>query len=151
MTEFRTGYGPHLRVPMVPKGESMTHQAFKDEVNINRIMAKFERTKLAEHVNRYQGRYDDFTMVPDFHTAMNSIVAAEEMFLTLPAKLRKEFGNDVGAFLELAGAVEEGHPDAIAEFRRFGLLPSERPATPAVEPAPQGDGSPAPEPATPPA
>ncbi|AXL14645.1 internal scaffolding protein [Microviridae sp.] len=85
------------------EGESLTHQSMKDECDINNIMKKWEKTGILEHKNNFQGQYGDFTQVPsDYHESMNQVLAANEMFETLPAKIRKQFGNDPGQFLDFA-------------------------------------------------
>ena len=93
------------RVTFETIGPSRAHQSFKDECDIGNIMKRFEKSGLIEHVNRHDGKYGDYTNSPvSFHDAMNQVVAAQEMFMTLPAKIRKEFGNDPGAFLEAVEA-----------------------------------------------
>ncbi|AXH73629.1 MAG: internal scaffolding protein [Microviridae sp.] len=94
----RCGYERH-RVQFTPKGHSMTKQAFKDECDINNIMKRFERDGMVAHYNKYGGEYGDFTDCPEYHEAQNKVLAANEMFLTLPSKVRERFKNDPGAFL----------------------------------------------------
>lgn len=84
-------------------GESLTSQAHKRECDINAIMLKWQKTGTIEHRNTFEGQYGDFSEAPgDYHDAMNQVVAANEMFETLPAKVRRQFGNDPGAFLDFA-------------------------------------------------
>ena len=95
MPKIRHPYtSPRERRSFATTGKSRTEQAHKSETDINRIMAKYEKTGLINHVNNYQGDYGDFTNAPDYQTALNSVLAANEMFATLPSKLRKQFGND---------------------------------------------------------
>lgn len=137
-------FGDRVSVKSLPRGESRVQRSFIDETNINTIMSRFERTGMIEHVNRHQGQYGDFTVLPDFHTALNKIREAEEMFLTLPAKVRKKFANDVGGFLAFVS-----DPANEDEMRELGLLPSKRqPENPAAAVEPQGE-TPAPEAAEP--
>ena len=114
-------------------GVSATHQSFQDECDINLIMKKFETGALLEHVNRFQGRYGDFTETPqDFAAAMQQVMDAKAMFMTLPAKLRKQFDNDPGEFVEfLDGADEE-------QLREVGLLPTGDTAQPVSSETPRG-------------
>ena len=99
--EFRTPYSPHKRLQFTPTGVSRTHQSMAPECDINNIMRRFEKTGVLDHLNRYEGSYGDFTAVPsDYHEAINSVMETNEMFLTLPAKIRKRFGNDPGQFLD---------------------------------------------------
>lgn len=78
----------------------LTKQAFKKDCDINYIMAKYEKTGVIEHVARYNGQYGDFGDVEDYQTSLNKVIAADEMFMTLPANVRKRFGNNPGEFLD---------------------------------------------------
>lgn len=82
--------------------KSLTHQSFKDECDINNIMSRYAKTGVVTHVNRFQGRYGDFSEIADYQTALGIVKNAEEMFLTLPAQIRAEFDNDPGTFIEFA-------------------------------------------------
>ena len=93
-------YREHDRVYTPIDGESLTESYHKDDCDINRIMKKFETTGVIEHARQFGGQYGDFMGAGDYHAAMNSILAAQEMFDTVPAKLRARFGNDPAAFLE---------------------------------------------------
>jgi len=83
-------------------GETMTQQHMAKDCDINNIMKKYEKTGIVTHLAKYQGDYHDFTVMPDFHTAMNTIKEADEMFLSLPASIRDKFENDPGKFVEFA-------------------------------------------------
>lgn len=99
---------------------SRTKQAFKDECDINRVMKKYEKTGVITHVNRFSGRYGDFISAPDYQAACNAVLAAQDMFMTLPSKVRARFENDPRAFLEFAQ-----NPDNVDEMRELGLLKPE--------------------------
>jgi len=114
---IRTAYGEALRVQKDPGGPSRTKQSFKDECDINHIMAKYEKTRLIEHVNRFAGDYGDYLDVQDYHTSVNQVLAAQEAFNSLPARIRSRFGNDPAAFLDFIG--DESNRD---EAREMGLL-----------------------------
>jgi phage internal scaffolding protein len=96
------------------KGESMTQQHMAAETDINNIMKKYEKTGIVTHLAKYQGDYQDFTVMPDFHTAMNTIREADEMFLTLPASVRDKFDNDPGKFVEFA--TDDCNHDALVDL-----------------------------------
>lgn len=81
----------------------LTKQAFKKDCDINYIMQKYEKTGVVEHLSRYNGQYGDFSDVQDYHSSLNQVIAADEMFMTLPAGVRKEFDNDPGKFLDFVG------------------------------------------------
>lgn len=99
--KFKSAYEPHPRQPASVSGKSMAHQSHAQECDINTIMKRYERTGVLEHRNRFEGSYGDFTNSPsDYQESMNAVLEAEEMFSSLPAKIRRRFHNDPGAFLE---------------------------------------------------
>ena len=103
------------------EGPTMAQQHFADECDINKIMAKYQRDGLVTHVAKYQGKYDDYTVMPDFQTALNTMKDAEEMFLSIPSEIRREFDNDPGKFVEFAT-----DPENIDKLREMGLAPKTR-------------------------
>ena len=113
----RAAYDASQRFQTVITGPSMTHQSMMAECDINRIMAKWQKTGVLEHRNTHEGNYGDFTDVPqNYHEAMEQILAAEEMFSSLPSTVRKKFGNDPGNFLEFVSDKENA-----AEMVELGL------------------------------
>lgn len=75
------------------KLESLTQQQFAEECDINEIVRRFGLTgQMPENFRMPVS--GDFTGVGDFQSAMNMVVAAREEFMTLPASVREEFGND---------------------------------------------------------
>lgn len=71
----------------------MAKQSFKEECNINTIMAKYKSTGLITHVKDVQGAYGDFTSVQDYQLSLNQVIEAQAAFDLLPAAVRKRFGN----------------------------------------------------------
>lgn len=132
---MRSSYVPHERLQMFPMGPSRTKQSFVEESNINTIMAKYEKTGLIEHQNKYgEGRYTDMPNEADFHEAMSLVAEANSMFADLPAGIRRRFDNDPGEFLEFVD--DDANRD---EMREMGLLgpetaPEPDPAKPAGDP-----------------
>lgn len=106
------------RVTVTFKKPSRTQQSFKDECDINNIMARYERTGIVDHLAKYEGQYGDFIGYPDYHVAMNRVAAADAMFMTLPASLRERFGNSAEAFLQFAQ-----DPANELELIDMGLMP----------------------------
>ena len=81
--------------------DAVTQQCFKDECDINILLAKFAVTgQLPENVRVPQ--YLDFEEAFDFQSSMNVIRAAEEAFNAMPAEVRDRFQNDPGRSLECA-------------------------------------------------
>ena len=117
-------------------GESdLVQRQFKKECDVNTIMAKYQKTGLIDHVNRFQGNYGDFTDTPTFHEAFQKVLDAQAMFLTLPSSVREKFANDPGLFLEYVS--DEKNADGM---RELGLLPKVAPPKP-VEKAEEKPGS----------
>lgn len=125
-------------------GEPMTKQSFKDDTDINVMMARMGVTdgslppvpfSTAEVVY-------DFTDTVDMREALDRINAANNHFNALPAKLRAEFNNDP-LYMHQWLTNKDNHDRAV----QLGLLHRETPA-PKPEPmevrvvnaAPDGDG-----------
>lgn len=103
-----------------PPSPSLTKQSFKDDCDVNRIMAKYQSTGVLEHVKYMHEnslRYGDFTGF-DFRDVCDRVVQAQEMFDTLPAKLRYRFENDTAQFLDFVS-----DPRNKDEMVTLGLMP----------------------------
>lgn len=121
-TKKRIVRKPYERVRVAYSSDepSATHQSFKDECDINSIMAKWQKTGVVEHRNQFEGQYADFTNTPgDFHEAQNQILHAQEMFMTLPSSIRSRFHNDPGSFLDFTS-----DPKNLPEMVKMGLATS---------------------------
>lgn len=117
---FRSAYGPKRKVALsFPDGTGRTKQSFKDECDINKIMARFQQTGIIEFRDQNQAQYGDVTGA-DFQTAMLVVAEGKTMFFNLPAKVRDEFDNDPALFLEFVSD-ERNKP----EMARMGLLKPE--------------------------
>ena len=82
------------RVSTVNDKPTRTQQQFRDKVNVNSIMAKYRKTGLIEHVRTNPGIYSDLTELPDYMTAMQTVINANRTFETIPANIRLRFQND---------------------------------------------------------
>lgn len=143
--ELRDFYRPHdpVYVPgfepgAQPKGGA--RQEFKDECDVNVIMAKYEGAWPPPPLPGEEPPYMDLSYVPGtLLEAHEFIAAAEHAFIErVPAKQRLEmFGNSPFNFVEYAS-----NPDNLPKLREWGLAPA-GPAEPA--------GAVSPPPATPPA
>lgn len=120
--ELSSAFVVHDRVDLdcSKGGPSLTRQEFAEDCDINAIMARYEKTGVVSHVNQRQPLYLDLSAVPDYHTAMIQLDAAEAAFMSLPAKVRREFDNDPGKFVAYAE-----NPDNIARMREWGLAAPE--------------------------
>lgn len=95
-----TFYRPRRRVQFKTTGPSRTKQEFRDECDINKIMSRYEKTGILNHVNKYQGQYGDFSNVTTYEDAFDQLQKANEMFMTLPARVREKFQNEPQNFIK---------------------------------------------------
>lgn len=102
------------RVRTYFKLPSMAKQSFREECDINVIMKKYEKTGVIAHAREFEGRYGDYTNVQDYQESLNQVMAAQEMFMTLPATVRREFDNDPAKFL--AGVEDPAMKDRLVEL-----------------------------------
>lgn len=122
-------YGPYER-PVVKCGEGMTRQSMQDECDINRIVARYEKTGMITHVVRESGVFADVSDVGDYREAIERVRRADEFFMRLPPLVRLEFGNDPAAFLDYVSK-----PENRADLESRGILEK--------APAPPGASAPA--------
>lgn len=117
-----------LETALVCKDPSLAQQQYLEESDINFIA---ERAGLNGEMPQIQNlpSYENYEGIFDFQTAMNTIRAAQENFMTYPAKLRERFQNDPQRFLEF---VED--PENADEAVKLGLA-VKRPE-PAPDPKP---------------
>lgn len=80
-------------------------QAFKDETDINRILAKAQISGSISHLAKHEAVYGDFAQF-DFAAAQNKIASANTIFAELPSEVRAEFGQSPQRFFEFANAPE---------------------------------------------
>lgn len=95
---------------------SLTKQADRDQTDINKIMSRYSRTGLIDHVAKGKSQYGDFTTVNEYQMAMNTVIAAQQSFADLPSKVRERFRNDPGEFFEFVS-----NPDNVKEMIELGL------------------------------
>ena len=82
---------------------SMTQQHFKNDADINTIIARYNRTGyLVDPLtpSTRQPLFGDFGDIPDFREAQTQIAIAKERFMALPSDLRKRFNNDATQLLD---------------------------------------------------
>ena len=97
MSEFHYK-GRHQYACLTP---SKTVQSFKEECDINNVMLRFEQTGILEHVSTYAPQWGDFSDTPSsYQDALAQIKNAEDMFKDLPARVREQFDNNPGKFID---------------------------------------------------
>lgn len=112
---------------------SRTQQNFKDQCDVNRIVARYQETGIITHLNNRQPQYG-YADAQTFHEAMNTVTNAQMAFEALPAALRKRFGHDPVEFLEFMS-----DPENASEAAKLGLyIPTgedENPVEPGISPS----------------
>lgn len=117
------------------KEPSRTKSEFAEDCDINVILERFTKTGVLEHQARFQGMYGNFIGLPQsLQDARNQVRDAEEMFMTLPARIRERFQNSPELFLEAVDQAAD-NPALRDELRALGVF---KPATRASEKPAEG-------------
>lgn len=116
MPKFVSAYSTKNKPKSLEYPPTLTKQSMKDECNINKIVDKYQRIGVVEHVNENQHFFADVTDV-DFQASLNLVQSAQEAFDGLPSELRKRFANDPALLLEFLGD-PSNHDEAV----KLGLI-----------------------------
>ena len=101
--EFRNAYERKEHKGLTCETPSLTQQQFKEECDINNIIARYETTGLLTdplHPGTRIPQFGDFSNVPDYLHAQTIIARTREAFEALPSKIRDRFDNDPAQMLE---------------------------------------------------
>lgn len=121
VSKLYSAAGPRYEVLSNTVGPSKTRQEFLEECDVNGIMERFERSGVWPYPEvDMSPRYFDATDVPDLQTAMAVLIDAEAAFMSLPARVRREFDNSALAFVAYAQ-----DPANLEQMRAWGLAPPE--------------------------
>jgi len=104
---------------------SMTQVADASETNINVIMAKYQKGGTLPRVLT-EPLFGDFTNELDYRQAVETVNAAHEAFMEIPAKIRAQFGNDPNEFIKFCA-----NPENKQELLKMGL--TDPPKAPTME------------------
>lgn len=85
--------------------DGRTKQCHRDECDIQKIMARFDKTGTISHLAKFEGVYADFSDF-DFHEQTTKLAQGETIFAELPAEIRREFGQSAAAFFEFVNDPE---------------------------------------------
>lgn len=108
---FISAYSKKRKSPISFGKKSRTKQSHAQQADINYIMQRYHKTGLLEHSRKHAPNYG-FATSHDFHTSMNIITQANEMFNDLPSPLRSRFYNDPAQFLDFVSN-EDNHDELI--------------------------------------
>lgn len=129
-TKFRTPFTKPVRVvnDSTPPPKR-TKDSFKDECDINKMIARAQRNGQVLNARPGVPQYGDFASLPESYLEAHELVQrAESAFRALPAEVRAECGNDPALFLAKAQDREWA--------LKHGLLKEEAKSPPGAPPAP---------------
>jgi len=110
-----------IKIQTINTEPSMTSQQFKEQCDVNNIMKKYRLTGELSHLKKTQGQYMDLTSLPDYQTALQTVIDANSAFESLPAHVRKSFQNDPKQLLQFVA-----DPNNKEEAIKLGLIPEQQ-------------------------
>lgn len=123
-----------------------TKQSFRDECDINKLMARYDKTGIFP-VGKEGYRFGDFSSVGDYQSSLNLVNHARDQFDNLSLEIRKRFNYNPALLLEFVSdpknykeGVELGIFDKAAPVPVVPPVPVVNEPVPAVPPSP-GTGS----------
>lgn len=112
------------------KDKGVTVQADRDDADINKIIARFQKSGQLPPTLRGEPFYGDVSEFGDLQDSIMKIQEAQELFMQYPADLRERFENDPVQMLEFLA--DEGNRK---EAEELGLVVPRPVVTPPVPPA----------------
>lgn len=128
-----------IRVTMPVDDTVMVKQAPASQQSVSELLKRYVNMGMVP-ANGPAPTYGDFTGLTDFRECLDRVMAAQDQFSRLPARVRRVAENDPGMFLEM---VFGGQPEVMAELVAAGLAEAQIPKLPDDEPVP----APVPQPA----
>jgi len=100
-------------------GEGRTKQKTGVEHDINKLVARYQKTGVLPMREDAHGLFTDVCMVGDYMECQNRVLAAQDAFNSLGSVIRKRFGNSPDAFMEYMSSLGK---DSIDEAVALGLV-----------------------------
>lgn len=114
MVEFRTAYNDKYVDPGIKMvnsdgspQRSLAIQSERDNCDVNLIVDRFQKTGVLPTMNKTP-QYGDFSQLPDYQESLNTVIAAQKAFMTLDARIRKQFDNNPAEFLDFVDDPKNG-------------------------------------------
>jgi len=107
------------------RDESLTHQEFREECDINTIIDRFGIGENPIEAQKWVTDVDISNAPSDYMSVMNQLNEARDQFMSLPAKVRSSFDNDPGRFVSFVS-----DPSNESEMVRLGLAVARPDPTP---------------------
>ncbi len=86
-------------IPELVYDDGRTKQAFKDEADIQKIMARADKAGTISHLQKYEGVYADYSDY-DFQSQTMKLSQGQTIFDDLPAEIRREFHQSAQEFFK---------------------------------------------------
>lgn len=119
-------------------GPSLTRASEADGCDLNKLVELYHKTGSFPPLN-HQQHFLDLTNTPTtIEDAMQIVIDAEQMFMSLPADIREMFGHSPQALYNFVQ-----NPENKAKAEQLGLLAAEPKPTPPPVDAPADGGTPA--------
>lgn len=116
----RNMFSKRIEVLKVCVGESRTKTEYAKSCNINNIMKRYWRDKVLP-ISNIKPEYGDFLYDHDLRESLDIMKDAQESFNSLPAAVRRRFGNDPIEFLDF---VDSANEEQLAEIGLVVQKPS---------------------------
>lgn len=98
------------------RDESLTHQEFKEESDINTIIDRFGIGENPIEAQKWVTDVDIAEAPDNYMDVMNQLNLARDQFMSLPARVRSQFDNDPGRFVSFVSDASNAE-----EMVRLGL------------------------------
>ena len=98
------------------RDESLTRQEFAEESDINTIIDRFGIGENPIEAQKWVTNIDIADAPDNYQDVMNQLNLARDQFMSLPAKVRSQFDNDPGKFVDFTS-----NPANAEELVRMGL------------------------------
>lgn len=144
MPEFFTNFRRPPNVLTANLSPSKALQQFKDECDINNLVARYHQTGTFYNALDCAGRvarmpeFGDFSEMGDFREQQERILHVYEAFQGLPSHIRERFNNNPAFFVEFVG--NEKNFEACCEMGIFEKPVKVQETPPPVESPVVGDG-----------
>lgn len=134
---IRNRFSERVRVGFQTEGKTRTLQHCKEQCDINNILAKYKKTGILPVGRTGMPQFGDFANIEDYQNNMNRLLAAQEAFDSLPASIRKRFGNDPANLVDFCSD-ESNYDEAV----KIGLAKKREPVENVVNEPPKDNNIP---------
>lgn len=131
--------GMYNSVPLTEFGISCepgrTKQAFKDDCDINKIIARYEKTGMIENLSKGTPFYGDVSDILSYQDALEVVDKAESLFGSMSAEIRNRFNNNPAEMVSFLADSKN-----IEEAKKLGMVLDSKPES--VSDVPKDDVKP---------